>query len=573
LKDSLLAPKDSLQILISFCPTDTGEFHSSFIFSEKRDSVKVMGVGTRKVLALQPTLDGGNLCLNQCDTIRIQISSIGNDTVHIDKIIGAVFEPNVLPFIIPSQTDTNFTIRYCASAKGDDSILISYHSDADSSNETILHYHGIQEVFIADSTLHFNSLCIPAVDSLPFSIRRIGSDSIIIDSIRLENGFPFSFSQDAMPKIDSAKIIVHFIPSASGTYTDTLLAYIHAGSCGDSLVKIPIDGSASKGGIVFSKALISFGGIDTGLCKEDSVEVTSSCPATISLPIVQPPFSIVSPSGNTLLFSAGETKKIIFRYCPISIASDSTEQIFSLPAIENDSMKLTGTGLPIIDSPFVRFKLASVTATAGQDFSYLIEVDSISAGTNIKSLSASLHYDPTLIKPLGMNGITWKIFNNSETIPGTYHFSANDTDSLTIGPFATLQMLPLYSDRDTTSVFLDSISVINYATTQVIPGFISVIHCGNLPGHIIVAGEYALGNPTPNPGTGSISFPVTLGNDGILRIRMYNPSGMTTLDKSINGKRGENTIVLDVASLPSGVYYLSADSWGWREGKTLIIQK
>jgi hypothetical protein len=172
-----------------------------------------------------------------------------------------------------------------------------------------------------------------------------------------------------------------------------------------------------------------------------------------------------------------------------------------------------------------------------------------------------------------MNGITWKIFNNSETIPGTYHFSANDTDSLTIGPFATLQMLPLYSDRDTTSVFLDSISVINYATTQVIPGFISVIHCGNLPGHIIVAGEYALGNPTPNPGTGSISFPVTLGNDGILRIRMYNPSGMTTLDKSINGKRGENTIVLDVASLPSGVYYLSADSWGWREGKTLIIQK
>ena len=82
-----------------------------------------------------------------------------------------------------------------------------------------------------------------------------------------------------------------------------------------------------------------------------------------------------------------------------------------------------------------------------------------------------------------------------------------------------------------------------------------------------------MGNPTPNPAAGILSLPVILGNDGILRIRMYNASGMTALDRSVNATRGANTITLDVATLPSGVYYLSIDSWGWREGRTLVIQK
>jgi hypothetical protein len=575
LKDSLLAPKDSLKILISFCPTDTGKFHSSFIFSEKRDSVIVSGLGseTKKILVAPADLQVKPLCMNTCDTMTIRLSSVGNDAVIIDSVSGVTFNKNVFPVTIPPQTDTSFKIQYCITRKGDDSIVIHYYSDADSSNETILHYHGIQASFVADSALHFGSICLPATDSLPFFLHRAGSDRITIDSLKLETGAEFSLSSFTIPKIDSIANIIHFIPHISGIYKDELLVYLHAGSCGDSLVKIPIDGSASNGSILFSKSVISFGSIDTGSCKEDSIPITSVCPATILFPSVQPPYSIVSPSGNTLTFNAGETKNIVYRYCPTLVGRDSSFHIFSLPNGVKDTITLAGSGQSIIDSPFVRFTLEKVTATAGQEFSYLIGVDSISSGTDIKSLSGSLHYDPTLIKPLNMTGIIWKIFNNSETIPGTYEFSASNAQSLTVGAFATLQMLPLYSDHDTTSVFLDNIALTNYASTRVISGFINVVHCGNLPGHILVAGVYALGNPTPNPGSGNISFPVTLGNDGILHIRMYNPSGMTEIDRSINGKRGENTIVLDVATLSSGVYYLSADSWGWHDGKTIIIQK
>ena len=573
LKDTLLAPKDSIQIFISFCPTDTGIFHSSFILTEKRDSVALSGIGTRKALKADMSLQGKSLCINDCDTIKLHFSSIGNDPVVVTSVTGVSFVPKVLPITIPPQTDTEFTVRYCAAERGDVTVDIAYVTNADSSIKTALHYHGILPEFTSDTSLHFGSLCIPAADSLPFSIHRTGSDTIIIDSIRLKNASSFALSGNISSKTDSTNVMVHFIPSSSGNYSATLIAFIHSGSCSDSLVQIPIDGSASHANVILSKTAISFGSMDTGSCKDDSVSITSSCQATIALPVVQPPFSIVSPLGNSFSLNGGETRTIIFRYCPSAIGNDSDAPVFSSSSDGNDTIRLSGAGRSVIDSPFVRFKLADTVATAGQEISYLIQVDSMSAGTNIKFVQGSLHYDPTLIRPLSMKGITWSISNNSEIFPGIYHFQANGSDSLRVGRFATLEIFSLYGTHDKSPVILDSIIVSAYARAVSATGSIQVVHCGNLPGHITVAGEYALGNPAPNPGTTAISLPVLLGTDGILRIKIYNASGMAVVDRSMSLKRGENTIIVDVATLPSGIYYLSADSWGWCDGKTLVIVK
>lgn len=575
-KDTILAPKDSLQIFISFCPSDTGDYHTSYIITEKRDSVKVTGFAsaTRKILSAPKDTTVKSLCINSCDSIVIKLSSIGNEFVRLDSISGVTVRPNVFPITLFPQTDTNFVIYYCASEKGDTAIHIHYFSDADSSNETVLHYHGINPEFRFDSALHFKPLCIPSADSLVFSVHRIGNDTITIDSLRLKNATVFTIAKQTYPKTDSLHTTIFFTPNTSGVYSDTLFVTIHMGKCKDSVLSIPVDGTASNGDVVFSKKSLSFGTVDIGLCKDDSITVSNPCGNLQMLPIlpVTPPFYIISPPGNILSIPPSGSSKIIYRFCPATEGKNTFLQVFSV-SNKNDSIFLSGIGLPIIDSPFVRFKLAHTTVTAGQEFTYSIDVDSISSGTNIRSLDGRLSYDPTLVLPLSMNGVTWKIFGNSETIPGTYNFSASNPDSLRAGPFATLQMLALYGTHDTTSVFLEDIKVSNYSATTVIPGFIQVVHCGNLPGHIIVAGAYALGNPAPNPAAGLLLLPIVLGNDGILRIRIYNASGMIALERSLSIKRGENTITLDVATLPSGIYYLSADSWGWHEGKTLVIQK
>lgn len=573
-KDTLLAPKDSIHIVIRFCPEDTGNFRSSFVLSEKRDSVIVFGRGIRKVLIAEENIPGKILCVDDCDSIKVRFSSNGTDAVTISGITGASLVAGVLPIIIPPQTDTEFTFRFCAVQGGDATIEIKYISDADSSNSTLLHYHGIKPQFAFDSVLHFNSLCLSSQDSLPFNIRRIGSDSITIVSLSLKNTSQFSLSGETSARPDSAHVMVHFIPTTSGSFSDTLLVQLHLGQCGDSLIKIPIDGSASSGKLVFSKTSISFGSLDTGLCKEDTMIVSNPCkdPVTVIIPSLAPPFFVTPAPNTSLIVTAGNDQKIIYSYCPTAIGSSNAEHIFlSLP--DNDTITLSGEGLQVIDSPFVRFKLAKIGAIAGNEFSYFIEVDSISSGTNIRSLDGTLHFDPTVVKPITMSGVKWNIPVSVETTPGTYNFSANSSDSLTKGPFATLQMLALYGPRDTTSVFLEITKISDYSSVAVIPGFITVSNCGNTAGNIIVAGDYSLGNPTPNPSNGSISIPVLLGIDGILHIRMYNASGMMALDRSEALKRGKNTITFDVSLLPSGIYYLAADSWGWREGRTLIIQK
>ncbi|MDP4236311.1 MAG: T9SS type A sorting domain-containing protein [Bacteroidota bacterium] len=572
LKDSLLAPKDSLQIVISFCPTDTGAFHTAFIMTEKRDSAEVSGIGTRGILLAAPTIVVKPLCIGSCDSVKIPFSSVGNDEVKITGISGAEFTQK-LPFKVPPQTDTEFTVHYCARAGGDTSILIQYVSDADSSNETSIQYHGIQPVFVADSAFHFTSLCIPQSDSLHFELRRTGLDTIVIDSIRLVGSSAFSLAGDTSRRVDSSSAIIHFSPAAGGDFAATLIAYLHAGTCSDSVVSIPIDGSAVSSKLSLSTNSINFGTIDTGSCSEDSVTITSSCPAVISMPVAQPPFFRVSPVGNSISLSGGESQTIIYRYCPSSLGDQSASLVFSSSSDGNDSLMMHGSGRAITDSPFIRFKLANSVATAGQEFQYLIEVDSVSAGTNIKYVQGSLHYDPTVIKPIEIKGILWAISNSGEVYPGVYNFAANFADSLRAGPFATLSILPLYGNTDKTTVAFDSIQVIGNARAESLPGSIQVIHCGDLPGHISVAGEYALGNPSPNPAGAELLLPVTLGTDGLLRIRIYSASGMKALERSIDAKRGENTVTINVASLPSGIYYLSADSWGWHEGRTVIIEK
>ncbi len=573
-KDTLIAPKDSVRIQISFCPNDTGDFYSSFILTEKRDSVKIHGVGIRKVLIGQEVLQGKRLCIGECDTIKVKISSLGNDAVNVTGISGATFVSQTLPFVIPPQTDTEFTIRYCAAKKGDTSVIISFASDADSSNSTILHYYGIHEEFRFDSVLNFGSLCPGSTDSKKFIIYNMGADSILIGSLQLLHGLPFKLTLDSTSVRDSLRSTVEFTPTISGQFNDTLLSVIH-GQCGDSILRIPISGIGLNGDLTFSKISISFGVLDTSSCKDDSIIVTNPCNniALLKIPAVVPPFYIKPLSQNTISLNPFESKTIVYSYCPKIVNADSTKQIFTLSSGAFLSVSLFGAGLPIVDSPFVKFGLERATETAGNTFTYLISVDTISSSTNIRSVQGSLHYDPTLVEPLSMSGIKWNISNNSETIPGTYVFSANGTDVLTKGQFATLQMMALYGATDTTSVLLDNIIVSNYARTAVDSGFIKVIHCGNLPGNVIIAGAYHLGNPTPNPTNGNISFPLTLGNDGVLRLRLFSVSGMVVLDKSIASKRGENTIVLDVSLLSSGAYYLSTDSWGWREGKTIVITK
>ncbi|MEP7234435.1 MAG: choice-of-anchor D domain-containing protein, partial [Ignavibacteriota bacterium] len=572
----LLGQNDSIHVKIAFCPDDTGLFHRAFVLTEKRDSVVVSGVGTRtlRLLTADTLLAGKTLCVGICDTIRVHLHSLGNDTVTISNISGASLAIGSLPIRIPGQIDTTFLIRYCATQIADSTALISYGSDADSVVlPTTLKFHSVGLEFNFTHDIDFGSLCVSTSDSLELFVKNIGGDKLSIDGIHLLGGQPFSLLPDTAAANDSIRFFIRFTPQSSGAFRDTIELLVQSEVCSDSVLRIPVQGIAAPSSVSFSSASINFGTLDTGACKTDSVQITASCPITIVIPPVSAPFSIVSPSNGILIIPAGKSATITYQYCPKAPTADTLVSNFSSLPNGSFDLRLIGQAISLQDSPFVRFKLSKVIQTAGTTFDYLISVDSISASAKINSLQGTIRFDPTVVQPLDMNGISWSITKKGETIPGIYDFESSGSTVLSKGPFATLNFLGLYGAHDTTLVILDNIKVKDDAVAEEIPGYITLIHCGNLPGNIIIGGTYTLGDPLPNPATRKISLPVVLGNDGILRITLYSQTGMPALTRSFNSKRGINTIVLDVSELSSGIYYLSADSWGWRDGKKILIQK
>src|SRR5205823_13568800 len=121
----------------------------------------------------QSKIQGARLCLGNCDSIRLKITSAGNETVHISGITGGSFIA-ALPITIAPMTDTDFLIRYCAAPE--DSVIVQFLSDADSANSSIIYYHVIHPEFVFDTSLQFKTICAGEQDSLPFTIRRTGDD-------------------------------------------------------------------------------------------------------------------------------------------------------------------------------------------------------------------------------------------------------------------------------------------------------------------------------------------------------------------------------------------------------------
>ncbi|MEI8134859.1 MAG: choice-of-anchor D domain-containing protein [bacterium] len=571
-----LGRQDSLKILFSFCPRDTGVAQSSFIFSEKRDSVLLKGLGVLSLLTAQENIFGDTLCSQECDSFRIKFISRGNESVHITGISGASFGSLVLPHTLPPHVDTEYVIYYCGSPQHDSLLVVHYDSDADSSNETVIHYFVQHPKFISDSALHFSQICAPARDSLPFSIARTGNDPITITSIKLKKGIPFSLVGNASPQIDSVHLQLLFTPQSKGEYSDTLIATVHLNGCGDSLVIIPISASAGSSDFIFSNTTLNFGRTDTGLCIFDSVLITNPCSNSEQL-LIQPlhsPFALVTNESDSIDFAGDENKILHFSYCPTKVNVDSETVLWTLPSGKQVSIVLHGEGSAHVDSSLVRYKLERILGIAGKEFSYPIVIDTITASVNLRHVTGELNFDPRVVRPMSMSVSNWIVDSGSETTPGTFNFSLRTTSQPIIGSvIAAVNFLGLYGQQDTTSVYLSKVVDLDYSQVKVINGFIKVANCGTLPGNIIVAGDYVLGNPNPNPAIALLSVPITLGVDGALRIRIYNFAGAKEHETLFQLSRGEHNVSVDVSTLPTGMYILSTDSWGWHDAKIFMIQK
>jgi hypothetical protein len=104
------------------------------------------------------------------------------------------------------------------------------------------------------------------------------------------------------------------------------------------------------------------------------------------------------------------------------------------------------------------------------------------------------------------------------------------------------------------------------------PGYTySVSSCGTINTQEY---EYAfnLGSVSPNPANQTARIPFELPNTERVELSVVNMVGDQLIRKSFAGKRGENSITLDVADLPSGIYLYTMQSGSYKSTRKLVIQ-
>ncbi len=572
--DTAIAPGKSIEVKVRYCPADSGAVHATFILDDRRDSLVTWGIGTIKILHTPAVLSGSFLCPHDCDSIRILISSEGNDSIVITGLTnGALLSP-AGPLIMPPHTDTDIVVQYCALGFPDSSLTVKFITNARSADKidsSIIHYHLFELAASLSGKLSFGPICISDADSSTITIRRNGNEPLSIDSVWLAHGLSFHFLTPPSKATDSLTTTIIFNTTHTGTSNDTLLVHISAGSC-DSLLQIPLSGVATSGGLVFSSLSHDFGSIDTGACATDSILVSLPCgsPISLQIPALTAPFTLVSPSNGILDLASGESKAIVIQYCPLEGNHDSLS--FVLGGGSDTMLTLLGSG-QVQPAAVIHYFLPAIQVAPGT-ISYEIGIDSLFDATGIDTVSGILSFDPLVIKPLSLRSAqnSWSVIQFVEITPGTCEFKLAGSATLANGAIADLSAVALYASSATTSVQLSELSSIKNASASSNIGSITVITCSNLPGNVGIAGPYSFNGLRANPVTSLLNFSVTLGNDGPLHIKIFDVMGGVAYEQNTVQLRGDHLFSIDVSSFSSGSYRLQLDSWGWIAGSSFIIQ-
>jgi len=105
------------------------------------------------------------------------------------------------------------------------------------------------------------------------------------------------------------------------------------------------------------------------------------------------------------------------------------------------------------------------------------------------------------------------------------------------------------------------------------PGYtFTVSDCANPNSVEEVEASFELGAVSPNPANQSARIPFNLNSNEKVELTVVNMVGERVLSKSMAGKRGENTMNLDVAELPAGIYLYTLQSGNKKSTRKLVVQ-
>ncbi len=566
-KDTALAPKQTASLIITFCPTDSGDFENAQVLDDRQDSVTMDGVGIVQIASSLIRKDLGIRCLGDPLNFIDTISNLGNDTLTLEffqssnallaDTVNIIFQPHErYPLPISWLPDS-------AGLFGD--TIVYQLSNTRLITTLTYRVRGAELRF--DSTMPFHFVCVDDSEIAIDTIINAGHDTLALSEFTLSGAAGFSLQDSVNQLLPGQKIPLQFTftPSDTLAHSDTLRIMVNDAGC-DSVIAIVLTGRGIVSGLAAED--IDFDSVLVGQCKNDSALIGNPCGPMVtidSVALTNAAFKLIS-TLPIVIPSLGSSE-VVFRFCPVDTgAITDTVTLYpsgSLPF----TLALRGTGAtPPPATQWAHFTISSASAAAGDFVTTTITLDSSSL-MNSHQIRAAVSYDPVVVSPI--TGFTFPI---TPVLPDSVTFSGK-IDFGNPGLIESITWLTLLGSRASTAIGLrlTTDTPVNVIVNQ---GTVTVTDCTGLNGQFSPGGAYALGPVTPNPASEIASLALTLGNDGYVEAGLYDMTGKlieSILSQSFT--RGNYGVTIPMSGLASGRYMVVVSSLGWRAVRPLIVDR
>ncbi|MBI3195699.1 MAG: choice-of-anchor D domain-containing protein, partial [Ignavibacteriae bacterium] len=293
-------------------------------------------------------LSFGNVLLGTSKTDSIVVTNIGTTDYSITNIASGNPQFTVSPdsgtVAVGDSMKLYFTYTP-TSADNQAGTFTFTHSGFSSPFTVDVNGTGITPVFsISANSLTFGNVLFGTskVDSV--TVTNTGSATLNISSISSDNA-EFSFSPGATVSLApnaSQKFYVTFTPTSMGAKTANI-AFTHDASGSPHVV------SASGTGIAplysVSSTSILFGDVRTGQAKQDSVIVTNTGTASLTISSVISNNTRFTANPATATLAAGASKTFVVTFAPLATGNHDGEIVFTHTANSSpDTVTLNGNG-------------------------------------------------------------------------------------------------------------------------------------------------------------------------------------------------------------------------------------
>jgi len=561
--DTILAPDSSADLVVTFCPTDTGSVSRAAVLDERNDSLIVKGRGVVRALEVKQPLGIRSVCASHPAIFTDTLINKSNDTMTVFSVVSAS-GGKILSDTVLAPNDTvliTWTIPV-----GNENVFVDsvFYRASDTTFASIVRYRSFLPAIPFDSAILFHFTCVGSPATIRVDFKPTGETVRILNPhLLIDTVFSIVGSIDTTNVLtDTQSLFIRYDPRRYEPNYDTLVFTVSDIVC-DSIYRIPVSGIGVKGPLGFED--IHFDTVIVGNCVDDSLLVQNSCGADDpidSIEIHDPSFQRVTvlpvtvPSNNSI--------RLQFRFCPTS------------PGLHRDTIRIFADTIftAILEgyavertSPWAYFSIDDEPPSAGDRFTTSIRLDSSSL-VGVHSFVARVSYDPLVLYPTGVGAP----FPPSLVARGAVEFSG----ALNFQQFPQseqIEWLALLGPHDRSTLHLD-VTMDTPLVVYTKDGLVTVVDCSNLPGQVRAAGSYALGPVTPNPLTDHAEVQMELGADGMVEAEIYDLTGRhieTVFQKYF--QRGSYQLTIPFADLNSGKYMLVMNSMGWRALRFFLLER